>query len=120
MKKWVLLEHKVNLGESLDIHFDFLLENGEDCLTWKILEIPSIQGGLFPIIEQPNHRLVWLSRLKHKMSYNRGYVKRIDHGFLKNNDINFNFGVVSLILKGKLLKGVFKIEGDYCQLISNN
>ena len=35
MNKWVLLEHKVYSAYSLDIHYDFLVENGKDCLTWK-------------------------------------------------------------------------------------
>ena len=40
MNKWVLLEHKVYSDNSLDIHYDFLIENGIDCLTWKFLKIP--------------------------------------------------------------------------------
>ena len=38
MNKWVLLEHKVYSANSFDIHFDFLVENGIDCLTWKFLK----------------------------------------------------------------------------------
>ena len=30
------------------------------------------------IIKQPNHRLIWLSRIEHELSENRGFVKRID------------------------------------------
>ena len=40
MNKWVLLEHKVYFANSVDIHYDFLVENGIDCLTWKFLKIP--------------------------------------------------------------------------------
>ena len=40
MNKWVLLEHKVYSANSLDIHYDFLVENGKDCLTWKFLKLP--------------------------------------------------------------------------------
>jgi len=40
MNKWVLLEHKVYFANSIDIHYDFLVENGEDCLTWKFLKLP--------------------------------------------------------------------------------
>ena len=39
MNKWVLLEHKVYYPNSLDIHYDFLVENGIDCLTWKFLKL---------------------------------------------------------------------------------
>ena len=37
MNKWVLLEHKVYSDNLFDIHYDFLVENGIDCLTWKFL-----------------------------------------------------------------------------------
>ena len=40
MNKWVLLEHKVFFTNSVDIHYDFLVENGIDCLTWKFLKLP--------------------------------------------------------------------------------
>ena len=40
MNKWVLLEHKVYSANSKDIHYDFLVENGIDCLTWKFLKLP--------------------------------------------------------------------------------
>ena len=39
MNKWVLLEHKVYSANSFDIHYDFLVENGIDCLTWKLLKL---------------------------------------------------------------------------------
>ena len=37
MNKWVLLEHKVYSAKAIDIHYDFLVENGIDCFTWKFL-----------------------------------------------------------------------------------
>ena len=37
MNKWVLLEHKVHSAKDIDMHYDFLVENGKDCLTWKFL-----------------------------------------------------------------------------------
>ena len=42
MNKWVLLEHKVYSANSIDIHYDFLVENGIDCLTCKFLKLPSL------------------------------------------------------------------------------
>ena len=43
MNKWVLLEHKVYSANSLDIHYDFLVENGIDCLTWKFSKLPLLK-----------------------------------------------------------------------------
>ena len=46
MNRWVLLEHKIFNNNSFDIHYDFLIEDHEDCLTWKFNEIPTIKKGL--------------------------------------------------------------------------
>ena len=83
MKSWVLLEHKVYSEKSSDIHYDFLVENGIDCLTWKFLKLPLLNQASIEIFKQPNHRLVWLTREDHELSGNRGFVKRIDHVIFK-------------------------------------
>ena len=70
MNKWVLLEHKVYFSNSLDVHYDFLVENGIDCLTWKFSKIPLLNEGPVGIIRQPNHRFVWLFREQHELSRN--------------------------------------------------
>ena len=40
MNNCVLLEHKVYSDNSLNTHYDFLVENGIDCLTWKFFKLP--------------------------------------------------------------------------------
>ena len=89
MNKWVLLEHKVYSANSVDIHYDFLIEDEIDCLTWKLLKLPLPDQDPVEIFRQENHRLVWLSREEYELSGNRGLVKRIDHGVqcLKDNKL---------------------------------
>ena len=120
MNRWVLLEHKVYSDNSFDIHFDFLVENGIDCLTWKFLKLPLLNQASIEIFKQPNHRLVWLSRIEHELSRNRGLVKRIDHGIFKNDSDKLNSECFRFILDGKLLYGVFEISGNSCRLSKNN
>ena len=119
MNKWVLLEHKVYSSNSLDIHYDFLVENGIDCLTWKFLKLPLLNQDYIDIIKQPNHRLVWLSRIEHELSDNRGFVKRIDHGIFKNVSDKLNSEYYRFILDGVLLYGLFEISSNSCRLINN-
>ncbi len=119
MNKWVLLEHKVFSANSFDIHFDFLVENGKDCLTWKFLKIPLLNQASTEISKQPNHRLVWLSRIEHELSDNRGFVKRIDHGIFKNVSDKFDSKHYRFILDGELLYGLFEISGNSCRLNKN-
>ena len=120
MNKWVLLEHKVYTANSFDIHYDFLVENEIDCLTWKLLKIPLYNQPSVEIFKQANHRLIWLSRIEHELSDNRGFVKRIDNGIYKNVAGKLDSEYYRFILDGELLYGLFEISGNYCRLSKNN
>ena len=116
MNKWILLEHKVYSANSFDIHYDFLVENGIDCLTWKFLKLPSLNQASTEIIKQANHRLVWLSRIEHELSDHRGFVKRIDHGIFKSVSDKLDSEHYRFILDGEFLYGLFEISGNFCRL----
>ena len=116
MNKWGLLEHTVNTANSLDIHYDFLIENGIDCLTWKFLKLPLLNQASVEISKQPNHRLLWLSRIEHELSGNRGFVKRVDHGRFKNVSDKQDSDSFRFILDGQLLYGLLEISGNSCKL----
>ena len=120
MNKWVLLEHTVYSDNSLDIHYDFLVENGIDCLTWKFLKLPLLNKASIEIFKQPNHRLVWLSRVEHELSANRGLVKRIAHGIFKNVSDKLDSECFRFILDGESFYGLFEISGNSCRLSNNN
>ena len=120
MNKWVLLEHKVYSPKSFDIHYDFLVENGINCLTWKFLKLPSLNQASIEIFKQPNHRLIWLSRIEHELSGNRGFVKRIDHGIFKNVTDKLDSECLRIILYGRVLNGLLEISGDSCRLSNTN
>ena len=120
MNRWVLLEHKILKTNLIDIHYDFLVENQLDCFTWKFSQIPEINKGLVEIIKQPNHRLVWLSRVEYELSNNRGLVKRIDHGTFSYIFNNQQSQKIKINLKGKILKGLLTIDRNFCQLTTNN
>ena len=119
MNKWVLLEHKVYSANYLDIHYDFLVENGIDCLTWKFLKLPISNQAPIEIVNQKNHRLVWLYRIEHELSGNRGFVKRIDHGIFKNVSTDLDSENYRFILDGELLSGLFEISANSCRLSKN-
>ena len=119
MHKWVLLEHKVYSHTSLEIHYDFLVENKIDCLTWKFFKIPLLNQASVEILKQPNHRLEWLSRVEYELSSNRGFVKRIDHGIFENVAGKFDSECFRFILDGKLLHGLFEITGNSCRIRNN-
>ena len=119
MNKWVLLEHKVYSAKSSVIHYDFLVENGKDCLTWKFLKLPLLNQTYIEVSKQPNHRLIWLFRIEHELSDNRGFVKRIDHGIYKNVSDKLDSEYYLYILDGEVLNGLFEISGNSCRLSKN-
>ena len=120
MNRWVLLEHKILVSNLIDIHYDFLVEDELDCFTWKFYDIPLVNKGLVKIGKQPNHRLVWLSRVEHQLSNNRGLVKRIDNGTFSYIRKKLDSQELKIILNGKLLNGLLIIDGSFCQLTKNN
>ena len=120
MNRWALLEHKVFAGDSFEIHYDFLVENEIDCLTWKFFKLPLLNKASVEILKQPNHRLVWLSREKYELSDNRGIVKRIDYGTFKIAAYKSNSECFRFILDGTVLFGLFEISGNSCKLSQNN
>ena len=118
MNKWVLLQHQINRKDCVEKHYDFLVENGRDCLTWKIFEIPQINGPSIEIIKQANHRLIWLSREKYTLSNERGNVQRKDYGTYDIVGDILNEDNFSLVLNGKIFNGIFKKNFNTCKLIS--
>ena len=120
MNRWVLLEHIVSLDNHTNIHYDFLIEDKFDCLTWKFFKLPKLNNGFVEIFKQPNHRLVWLSRIKFELSKNRGIVKRIDHGTFKDVSRSSNSHDFQVILDGEFFNGLFEISGNLCRLSTYN
>ena len=120
MNRWVLLEHKIPNSNLIDIHYDFLIEDQVDCFTWKFDKIPLINKGFVKIVKQPNHRLVWLSRVEFQLSNNRGLVKRIDHGNFSYISQRQESQLLQITLNGIILNGLLTIDGNFCQLTKNN
>ena len=120
MNRWTLLKHEKINNKTLDIHYDFLLENGQDCKTWKLLIFPEMDGVSVDIFEHSNHRLIWLTIESELLTNNRGYVQRVDSGTFKTLGVDIESNNFSIILKGKCINGLFKKNGNLCQLISLN
>ena len=120
MNRWTLLKHERITNEILDIHYDFLLENGKDCKTWKLPILPTLDGPSVEIFKHSNHRLIWLTVESKHLTNNRGFVQRVDNGTFKALGANIDGNYFSIILKGKYINGLFKKNSNLCQLISLN
>ena len=120
MNRWTLLKHERMNDQIFDVHYDFLLENGQDCKTWKLLILPKLDGPSVEIFKHSNHRLIWLTIESKLLTNNRGYVKKVDNGIFKPLGIDADSNDFSIILKGKSINGLFKKNANSCQLISLN
>ena len=120
MNRWTLLKHERMNNEIFDLHYDFLLENGKACKTWKLLILPKLDGPSVEIFKHSNHRLVWLTIESKLLTNNRGYVKRVDNGTFQPVLVEKDSNNFSIILKGKCINGLFKKNANLCQLISLN
>ena len=58
--RWVLLRHTDAPDDVRGIHFDLLLEDKEFCRTWRISEIPMLDGPYVDSVYIAPHNLVWL------------------------------------------------------------
>ena len=120
MKRWTLLKHESINNKIFDVHYDFLLENGQDCKTWKLLILPKLDGPSVAIFKHSNHRLIWLETESKLLTNNRGYVQRVDNGIFTPLEVDIESNNFSIILKGKSINGLFKKNANLCQLISLN
>ena len=83
--RWVLLRHTGAPDDPIGIHYDFLLEDKDFCRTWRLGEIPIIDGPYVNSIYISPHHLDWLDIKEKFVSGNRGFAKRIKKGsFLKS------------------------------------
>ena len=120
MNRWTLLRHERMHNEIFDIHYDFLLENGQDCRTWKLLILPKLDGPSVEIFKHSNHRLIWLTIESKLLTNNRGFVQRIDNGTFMPLSVDIDNNDFSIILKGESINGLFIKKNNTCQLISLN
>ena len=120
MNRWALLKHEKMNNKILDVHYDFLLENGKDCKTWKFLILPKLDGPSVEIFKHSNHRLIWLNIESKLLTNDRGFVQRVDNGIFKPLGVDINSNNFSIILKGKYMNGLFKKNANLCNLISLN
>ena len=78
--RWVLLRHTLAPDDVTGFHFDFLLEDKEFCRTWRLSDIPLLNGPYVESLYIPPHNLYWLDIKEKVVSGNRGVAKRVKKG----------------------------------------
>ena len=78
--RWVLLRHSGAPDDQSGTHFDLLLEDKEFCRTWRLSDVPSLDGPYVDCQYTFPHKLYWLDIKKKVVSGNRGVATRIKRG----------------------------------------
>tara|TARA_B100000579_G_C22147808_1_gene539533 strand:+ start:192 stop:542 length:351 start_codon:yes stop_codon:yes gene_type:complete len=75
-----LLRHTNAPGDMDGFHFDFLLEDNEFCRSWRLSDIPLLDGPYVDCEHIAPHDLYWLDIREKAVSGNRGFATRIKKG----------------------------------------
>ena len=117
-RRWTLLEHLYALNDPLGKHFDLMLEDKLNCRSWRLSEIPMLDGPSVTIIATPSHNLEWLDREYAVLSEGRGIVTRLESGTFIGELPNLEDEYLKIQLNGKTMTGEIEIINSFCRLIS--
>ena len=118
--RWVLLRHIGSPDDLSGIHFDLLLEDKKFCRTWRLSEIPLLDGPLVNCVYIKPHHLDWLDIKEKVVSGNRGIATRIKNGvFFKALPI-IETSSINLLLNWENIECVLVINENGCRILSKN
>jgi DNA polymerase Ligase (LigD) len=106
MPRFAILTH-----DHPSVHWDFLLENGPSCRTWRLLKSPDVLGEI-PAEVIADHRLMYLD-YEGPLSGDRGTVTQWDTGtfeWLVNGDDRIDVRLAGRKLIGSVR--LTRIGGD--------
>ena len=75
-----MLKHIGSPNDIKGVHYDLLLEDKEFCKTWRLNDIPLLDGPYVHSVSIAPHNLYWLDIKEKIVSGNRGFAKRIKQG----------------------------------------
>ncbi len=81
--RWVLLEHIAHPEDQKGFHFDLLIEDKDNCRTWRLHDFPVLDGPALSVFSIAPHKLYWLERRVGLVSGGRGWVYRLIGGQFK-------------------------------------
>tara|TARA_Y100001968_G_scaffold212325_1_gene195408 strand:- start:70 stop:465 length:396 start_codon:yes stop_codon:yes gene_type:complete len=108
--KWILLRHTGAPDDLRGIHYDLLLEDNDSCRTWRLSDIPFLDGPYVDSVYIPPHKLEWLDIQEKVVSGNRGVATMIKKGTFLKSLTNFPSQKSSLFIS-------IKWDGIDCDLV---
>ena len=116
--RWVLLKHIGSPDDIKGIHFDLLLEDKELCRTWRLTDIPLLDGPYVDFVFIAPHNLYWLDMEEKVVSGNRGIATRIKQGIFFQSFTPVEDSSINLSLMWDKLEVDLVIDDNGCRICS--
>ena len=116
--RWVLLKHIGSPDDINGIHFDLLLEDKEFCRTWRLRDIPVLNGSYVDSVYIQPHNLYWLDIEEKVVSGNRGFAKRIKQGIFFQSFPSVESSYINFSLIWDKLEVDLVIDENGCRIFS--
>ena len=116
--RWVLLRHIGAPNDLKGIHFDLLVEDKEFCRTWRLSDIPLLDGPYVDSVCIAPHDLSWLDIKEKIVSGNRGVATRIKKGLFLKSLPSLEKTSINLSLKWENVDSDLVIDQNGCRIFS--
>jgi len=113
-----LLKHIGSPDDINGIHFDLLLEDKELCRTWRLTDIPLLDGPYVDFVFIAPHNLYWLDIEEKVVSGNRGVATRIKQGIFLQSIQSGESSSINLPLIWDMLEVDLVIDENGCRIFS--
>ena len=100
------------------IHFDLLLEDKGFCSTWRLSDIPLLDGPCVDSAYIAPHSLDWLDVQEKVVSGNRGVATRVKQGIFLTSLPNIEKACINLSLQWEEAEGELVIDENGCRIFS--
>tara|TARA_Y100001968_G_C18933754_1_gene515454 strand:- start:70 stop:450 length:381 start_codon:yes stop_codon:yes gene_type:complete len=116
--RWVLLKHIGSPEDRKGIHFDLLIEAKDFCKTWRLSDIPLLDGPYVDAVCIAPHNLYWLDIEEKVVSGNRGVATRVKKGIFLEALPSIEKSFINLSLIWDKLEVDLVIDENGCRLFS--
>ena len=118
-RRWVILKHVLSKDSFEGLHYDLLLEDVNDCRSWRLSSIPLLNGPLVEAIATTPHKFYWLERDESLVSGGRGWAKQIYRGTFSGSLPVSKSEMISIEIISTSLKGRLQIVDGICRITSS-
>ncbi len=113
-----MLRHIGSPDDIKGIHFDLLLEDQKYCRTWRLSDIPLLDGPYVDSVCITPHDLYWLDIEEKVVSGNRGIATRIKQGIFLQSLPSVENSSIKLSLIWDKLEVDLVIDENGCRIFS--